>query len=374
MLQNLDEKLNEMGPIALSNPWFGVGGLERVYLAVTSVKRDATIVVAKNFHDQDSFSFYFGDHKPFPEVFDIDLMVEGDSPHVHLCMNAALERYFATAAKSHAAHVTNHWGLFFTPPASCEITLVYFQPGVWEMEQIKKNPVLFNLYRDILQERRVLANSMYMKDILKQDFDCEATVLYPCTDTEYFLQGDDKQTKRHDVMIFSRLNPGKQFTAALDMFKDITRRRPKTRYVIAGAIRREEMNFLEQLKELAAKNGLERSITFVPNPSLQDLKALYEASKLLAFLPKNEPLGLVPVEAMVAGVPVVAFNSGGATETVMQDKTGILCDDEEGMVDAIVDLLDDPEKADAMRENSSLIQEKFSERSFLSNLINIIEG
>lgn len=374
MLDNIVENLNEIGPIALSNPWFGVGGLERVYLAVTGVKTNATIVVAKNFHDPESFRFYFGDHKPFPEVFDIDLMVPGDSPHVHLCMNAALERYFAKKSMPYAAHITNHWGLFFAPTTSCDKTFVYFQPGVWEMEQIKKDPVLFKLYSDTLQERRVLANSMYMAGILKEDFGCDSTVLYPCTDTEYFLQDNTGQPKKYDVIIFSRLNPGKQFTAALDLFKEITRRRPKTRYVIAGAIRREEMEFLEQLKSLAAKNGLERNITFVPNPSLQDLKNLYATSRLLAFLPKNEPLGLVPVEAMVAGVPVVAFNSGGATETVMPDKTGILCDDEDGMVNAIVDLLDDPEKVDAMRENSSLIEEKFSERSLLSNLINIIEN
>jgi len=367
-----ETRLNDIGPIALSNPWFGVGGLERVYLAVTDVKKDATIVVAKNFHDQESFRFYFGDHKPFPEVFDINLMVEGDSPHVHLCMNAALERYFAKNAMPHTAHVTNHWGLFFTPPSSCEKTFVYFQPGVWEMEQIKKNQILFKLYCDTLQERRVLANSMYMKDILKEDFGCDATVLYPCTDTGYFSQDGEEQAKKHDVMIFSRLNPGKQFTAALDLFKDISRQRPETRYIIAGAIRREEMEFLDQLKALAAKNGLERCITFVPNPSLQDLKNLYATSRLLAFLPKNEPLGLVPVEAMVAGVPVVAFNSGGAMETVISEKTGILCDDEDGMVNAIVNLLDDPEKIGTMRENSSLIEERFSERTFRSNLYDIL--
>ena len=172
-------------------------------------------------------------------------------------------------------------------------------------------------------------------------------------------------------MIFSRLNPGKQFTVALDMFKEIARKRPRTRFLIAGAIRREEMDFLQQLKAIAAKKDLEKSLTFVPNPSLQDLKNLYAASRVLAFLPKNEPLGLVPVEAMVAGVPVIAYNSGGAMETVINGKTGTLCNDEIEMIGAIVSLLDDPKKLQVMRKNAGMVEEAFSEKTFMNHLLDI---
>nr|MDO8110434.1 glycosyltransferase family 4 protein [Candidatus Sigynarchaeota archaeon] len=371
--KTVTKRLGQIDGLVLSNPWFGVGGLERVYLAITSVKTNACIVAAKNFHDATSFKFYFGEHKPFPRVFDIDLFVDGESPYVHMCMNAALRNYFVNNEYKMAIHVTNHWGLFFEDPSKCQRKLVYFQPGVWEMEQVAKNDVLRRLYRDALQESEVLANSTFMKDFLKERFGCDAKVLYPCTDTLFFSNQDMNNAKEYDVMIFSRLNAGKQFTAAIDLFAEIAKKRPATRFLIAGAIRREDISFLDELKAIAARRGLTNSITFVPNPSLQDLKGLYARSRLLAFLPKNEPLGLVPVEAMVAGVPVVAFKSGGAAETVIHGKTGMLCTGEADIVDAITGLLDEPDKIRDMRGKVSIVSEKFSEHAFLENLLRIIE-
>jgi glycosyltransferase involved in cell wall biosynthesis len=259
--------------------------------------------------------------------------------------------------------------MFFTPPANIVKTIVYFQPGVWEMEQVSKTPVLLRLYKDVLQERVVLVNSAFMKSLVKEQFGCESKVLYPCTDTSFFAEARESRKKEHDVMIFSRLNAGKQFSAAIDLFKEVAKQRPGSKFLVAGAIRREDMAFLDELKSIARKNGLDKAITFVPNPSLQDLKALFAATRLLVFFPKNEPLGLVPVEAMVSGVPVIAFDSGGAKETVSPGKTGVLCKDEAGMVDAIGSLLADEKKLDGMRGNAGLVADKFSEATFLRNLL-----
>jgi len=45
------------------------------------------------------------------------------------------------------------------------------------------------------------------------------------------------------------------------------------------------------------------------------------------FPSDNEDFGIVPVEAMALGCPVIAFKSGGATETVVEGKTGLFFDD-----------------------------------------------
>lgn len=52
---------------------------------------------------------------------------------------------------------------------------------------------------------------------------------------------------------------------------------------------------------------------------------LFQA-KLLLYTPINEHFGIVPVEAMRVGVPVLASNTGGPLETVVEDKTGWLRD------------------------------------------------
>lgn len=54
--------------------------------------------------------------------------------------------------------------------------------------------------------------------------------------------------------------------------------------------------------------------------------ALLSTAKLLIYTPQNEHLGIAPLEAMLAGIPVLAANEGGPTETVVEGKTGWLRD------------------------------------------------
>lgn len=52
---------------------------------------------------------------------------------------------------------------------------------------------------------------------------------------------------------------------------------------------------------------------------------LLKSARLLVYTPSNEHFGIVPLEAMLAGVPVLAANTGGPLETVLDGKTGWLC-------------------------------------------------
>ena len=45
----------------------------------------------------------------------------------------------------------------------------------------------------------------------------------------------------------------------------------------------------------------------------------------MVYTPQNEHFGIVPLEAMAAGRPVIACNSGGPRESVLHDVTGFLC-------------------------------------------------
>ncbi|MBX9741366.1 MAG: glycosyltransferase [Beijerinckiaceae bacterium] len=63
-----------------------------------------------------------------------------------------------------------------------------------------------------------------------------------------------------------------------------------------------------------------------PQP-FSELRRHYAECQALIF-PGEEDFGMVPVEAMASGRPVIAFNRGGATETVVHDSTGFLFDDQ----------------------------------------------
>lgn len=55
-------------------------------------------------------------------------------------------------------------------------------------------------------------------------------------------------------------------------------------------------------------------------------EALLRSASLLVYTPSNEHFGIVPLEAMLAAVPVLAANNGGPTETVVEHTTGWLRD------------------------------------------------
>lgn len=68
-------------------------------------------------------------------------------------------------------------------------------------------------------------------------------------------------------------------------------------------------------------------IEFLGAISDEALATEYQSAKALLYPVEDEDFGMVPVEAMLAGTPVIAHNSGGPRETVLPGKTGLLFDD-----------------------------------------------
>lgn len=62
-------------------------------------------------------------------------------------------------------------------------------------------------------------------------------------------------------------------------------------------------------------------------PSFTDEQrvALLAACTAVLYTPQNEHFGIVPLEAMASGRPVIACDSGGPTESVRHETTGFLC-------------------------------------------------
>ncbi|MDJ0919683.1 MAG: glycosyltransferase [Henriciella sp.] len=77
----------------------------------------------------------------------------------------------------------------------------------------------------------------------------------------------------------------------------------------------------EQAKQLKKVAG--DTITFADRVSFSELKQRFGACKALVF-PGEEDFGMVPVEVMAAGRPVIAYGRGGALDTVVDGKTGLL--------------------------------------------------
>ena len=113
------------------------------------------------------------------------------------------------------------------------------------------------------------------------------------------------------------------------------------------------------------KDNNYKNIKFIEKPSDAELSDLYLNAK--AFLmPQDEDFGITSVEAQSYGVPVIAFRSGGALDTVIENKTGVFFDRQK-----VGDLKQAIAKFDTMsfnRENLIKNAEKFSKDRFKREL------
>jgi glycosyltransferase involved in cell wall biosynthesis len=75
---------------------------------------------------------------------------------------------------------------------------------------------------------------------------------------------------------------------------------------------------LDRLKSLTKSDKIE----FLGSPSDEEVSKYFANCKALVF-PQEEDFGIVPLEAMAAGKPVIAYGKGGALETVIEGKTGV---------------------------------------------------
>lgn len=79
-----------------------------------------------------------------------------------------------------------------------------------------------------------------------------------------------------------------------------------------------------RLRRVADECGVSRRVRFLGRVARRDLPGLFRSSDVVACVPAYEPFGIVPLEAMACGVPVVASAVGGLRESVVDGSTGVL--------------------------------------------------
>lgn len=114
------------------------------------------------------------------------------------------------------------------------------------------------------------------------------------------------------------------------------------------------------------------TITFKRTCGDREKKEIMRHARALLFPALNEDFGIVPVEAMGNGIPVIAHNSGGPKETIIHNKTGILFDKwtTEGLIDGIHTF----EKMSFDAKSCFKQAGKFSKKEFARNIRAVVSA
>jgi glycosyltransferase involved in cell wall biosynthesis len=173
-------------------------------------------------------------------------------------------------------------------------------------------------------------------------------------DTERFAPRDRADARRHLglddrkglVLFVGNLEPRKQLDVLLKALPRVRQRGPQVYMAIVGTgASAGALDQTSRLQQLTHELGLQDVVRFVGRVSGDDLLQWYAAADVFALPSSSEAQGIVALEAMACGLPVVASAVGGLLGTVDDGKSGFLIPsgDSDALADRLCVLLTDAE-------------------------------
>jgi glycosyltransferase involved in cell wall biosynthesis len=196
---------------------------------------------------------------------------------------------------------------------------------------------------------RYVANSRVVAGRIRRYYGRDAEVVWPPV----------------EVGAFEPVEPGERGDYMLMVGELVTYKRPDLAVEAFNRMRRKLVvigggEMLGRIRALAGP-----TVTVLGPQPFAELRRHYARCQALIF-PGEEDFGIVPVEAMASGRPVIAYNRGGATETVMPNLSGILFGEQS--VDALVDTVEGFRDTDFDPAAIVAHSAKFSREIFVANM------
>lgn len=335
---NTTTRLKKKPKVALVHDWLPVvGGAERVLEQLIALYPDAEIFTLFDFLSREQAPFLAGKtvHKSILQKFPFSERVYR---HMLPFFPFAIEQFdlsrFDLVISSSSAVAK---GVITSPDqlhiCYCHSPMRY----AWDLQEqyleqtgmksgIRSLLVRYVLYKlriwDVISSNRVdsfIANSGYISSRIRKTYRREATVIHPPVDVARFTI---KHQKDDFYVTASRQVPYKRIDLIVKAFRNM----PDKQLVVIGD--GPEHN---KIKALAGDN-----VTVMGYQGDNILLDHLRRAKAFIFA-AQEDFGILPVEAQACGTPVIAFGRGGARETVLDNVTGLLFEEqtEESLTNAI---------------------------------------
>ncbi|OGM15461.1 hypothetical protein A2V56_00695 [Candidatus Woesebacteria bacterium RBG_19FT_COMBO_42_9] len=215
---------------------------------------------------------------------------------------------------------------------------VDIKTGIWIREKVKIFPLLVTIFRPFIRwadrisirsADQVLANGEYMTEVISRVYDiscvnCPAGAYVQNRLVRKRWKGGVKANgwiiNKPFILMSNRHFPQKKFEYVIQAMPEILKKVPNIKVVITGNM----TVYTNKLIEICHNLGITERVIFTGYVKEKDLSRLYANAAVYAYTAPEEDFGMGVIESMAAGVPVVAWNKGGPSKTIIHGQTGLL--------------------------------------------------
>ncbi|CEG48614.1 alpha- [Plasmopara halstedii] len=236
----------------------------------------------------------------------------------------------------------------------------------------------------------IVVNSNFSRSVFLEVFpqlqSKSLRVLYPPVDVEAYKATADLNVQR-DAGLFVSLNRFERKKNVALAIEALSKLRliltngdfKRVKLIVAGGYDRlntENKEYLIELKEVVVKHRLDEFVEFRTSVSKSMKLDLLRKASAILYTPDREHFGIVPVEAMACGTPVIAVSSGGPLESIADGETGFLCEQKpEAFAEIMAKFCGPPHSVDVAEMGACgrlRAQKLFSLETFGNTLVDLV--
>ncbi|RKZ04030.1 hypothetical protein DRQ21_03965 [Candidatus Fermentibacteria bacterium] len=188
------------------------------------------------------------------------------------------------------------------------------------------------------------------QNLVRRGIKAEKITVIPCgIDTDFYKKNTNLKPEAGRLLFVGRLKKYKGVQHLLKAMKLLQQRNIEVKLTVIG-----QGDYSRSLKLLVGKLNLQDSVTFEGFVSQEEKLLWFQKAWVAVFPSAKEGWGLTVIEANCCGTPVVASNSDGLRDSIIDGKTGILVkhQDPVALADALETILTSPNKRETFSQNA----------------------
>jgi glycosyltransferase involved in cell wall biosynthesis len=221
---------------------------------------------------------------------------------------------------------------------------------------------------------KIVVNSRYMfnKIVNYYKIDPDKIVIIPngVTLERFCRNKSQKLAGFPSILYVGALREAKEVDILIRALVGLKSEYPEAKLHIVGA-----GSFSSCLKALSVQEGVERYVVFRGEADYFSIPKFYEGADICVFPSRHEAFGIVILEAMASGKPVVASNGGGFPEIISDGENGILVKpgDPEAFAEAILTLLRNDKLRNRLSRNALKTAANYSWENIAKKYVSLYE-